>query len=295
MALPAVANADAGACQPAAGSPRCSFSYGKTTFVADGDTIDVDIDGDGTRTPRPIRLTGINAMELHRYSKYADRRRGDCHGLEATARLQQLLHQGHMRVRLAAQDPGSHAGHRLRRQVSTRIGGQWVDTGRVLMSEGYALWLPNGHEWAWNRDYHGLADAAAAQRLQLYNPVSCGAGPGAPDGVSVTVNYDAPHNDRRNVDGEWMLVTNRSAAPLDFGGWWLRDSALRRFTIPAGTVLAPRQSLTVHVGHGVNFGANLFWGLDAPAFENPTYDQRGLGDGAYLFDPQGDLRASAIY
>ena len=30
-------------------------------------------------------------------------------------------------------------------------------------------------------------------------------------------------------------------------------------------------------------------------FENTTRDDRGIGDGAYLFDPQGDIRASMIY
>ena len=31
--------------------PLCTFWTGKVTFVADGDTIDVDIAGDGRRTP----------------------------------------------------------------------------------------------------------------------------------------------------------------------------------------------------------------------------------------------------
>jgi hypothetical protein len=30
-------------------------------------------------------------------------------------------------------------------------------------------------------------------------------------------------------------------------------------------------------------------------FENATHDDHGMGDGAYLFDPQGDIRASMIY
>ena len=33
------------------------------------------------------------------------------------------------------------------------------------------------------------------------------------------------------------------------------------------------------------------WTLAHPMFENPPPDGRALGDGAYLFDPQGDLRA----
>ena len=40
---------------------------GKVTFIADGDTINVDIDGDGTHTPKRIRITGIQAMEQTTY------------------------------------------------------------------------------------------------------------------------------------------------------------------------------------------------------------------------------------
>ena len=37
------------------------------------------------------------------------------------------------------------------------------------------------------------------------------------------------------------------------------------------------------------------WTLAHPMFENPPPDGRALGDGAYLFDPQGDLRAWMMY
>jgi hypothetical protein len=46
----------------------------------------------------------------------------------------------------------------------------------------------------------------------------------------------------------------------------------------------------VHVGSGTNRRADLFWGVKTLVFEDPP-----LGDGAYLFDPQGDLRAWMTY
>ena len=104
-------------------------------------------------------MTGINAMELRVYSHTAARRRGECHAVAATARLEQLIRRGGWRVRLAAQDPRSHSNVRLRRQVSVRVGGSWLDAGRLLLAEGHALWLANPVEWAWNRAY-----AAATSR-----------------------------------------------------------------------------------------------------------------------------------
>jgi hypothetical protein len=79
-------------------------------------------------------------MELTRYSHTASRRRGDCLGVEATARLEQLLKRARWRVRLAAQDPASTTGGRLRRQDSARLNVRWVDVGRTMLAEDHALW-----------------------------------------------------------------------------------------------------------------------------------------------------------
>jgi micrococcal nuclease len=296
-ALAAPASASVGPCLP--GGSRdgalCTFWKAKVTFVADGDTIDVDIAGDGSRRVRRVRLTGINAMELSRYSHTARLRRGDCHGVEATTRLERLLRKGRMRVRLAAQDPASRSGSRLRRQVSTRIAGRWVDVGRSLLAEGHALWLPNGFEWAWNRDYADLSRQAAAAGLRLWNTQSCGAGPSASAALSLHVNYDAKHNDRFNVNGEYAELHNGSSEPVRLEGWWFRDSALRRYTFQAGAVLPAGGTVTLRMGYGVDTADELHWGLDTPPFENTSDDERAMGDGGYLFDPRGNLRAWEIY
>ena len=49
------------------------------------------------------------------------------------------------------------------------------------------------------------------------------------------------------------------------------------------------------MGYGADTAGELHWGLDAPPFENPSYDERATGDGGYLFDPRGNLRAWEIY
>ena len=212
-ALAAPASASVGPCLPG-GSPDgalCTFWTGKVTFVADGDTIDVDIAGDGSKRARRVRLTGINAMELTRYSHTASKRRGDCHGVEATARLEQLLKRARWRVRLAAQDPASTTGGRLRRQVSARLNGRWVDVGRALLAEGHALWLPNGH------------------------------GPAAQ--LSMEVQYDPRGNERLDVNGEYAEIHNDSDHDVALGGWWFRDSALRRYTFPQDATVPAGQTL----------------------------------------------------
>ena len=71
----------------------------------------------------------------------------------------------------------------------------------------------------------------------------------------------------------------------------MRDSALRRYVFPDWATLPPGESLTVYVGAGTDTWTEFFWDQRKPIFENPTGGERAMGDGAYLFDPQGDLRA----
>lgn len=294
----APASAAVGPCLPGNdpdSSPLCQFWYGKAKAAADGDTIEVDIAGDGTRAGRRIRLTGVNAMELTRYSARAALREGDCHGVEATARLEQLLKRGRWRVRLAAQDAASHARARLRRQVSVRIAGRWVDVAAKLLAEGHGLWLSNEYEWAWNARYANLSRKAAYAGRRLWNPEGCGWGPHPEAQVSLDVNYDAPRNDRFNVNGEYVRIFNRSSVPLPLNGWYFRDSGLRRYTFQTGSAVPAGGSVTLRMGYGTDTADELHWGLDTPPFDNPSHDWRATGDGGYLFDPRGNLRAWAIY
>jgi hypothetical protein len=70
------------------------------------------------------------------------------------------------------------------------------------------------------------------------------------------------------------------------------------FVFPAWARVPAGGELTLHVGCGPNDpGAPLVlhWCRPDPIFENVLSDATHLGDGGYLFDPQGDLRASFTY
>lgn len=282
-------------CVPGTERPVCHVWTGKVVSVGDGDTIDVDVFGDGTGRFWRVRVTGIQAMELTRYSHTASLRRGACHAREATRRMERLVL--HRRVKLLAQDPSSYTGERRRprRAVLVRRGGRWVDPAKVLVREGHALWLPNGTEYAWNNRYRALSLRAAARHRKLFNRAYCRRGPASASALKLSVRWDADGVDGDNISGEFGRVRNLGNRRIRLGGWRFRDSYLRHYTIPHGTVLRPGRRLTIHVGSGSRREGHLFWGLSAPAFENATHDRRGVGDGAYLFDRDGDLRAWAIY
>jgi endonuclease YncB( thermonuclease family) len=300
LAVTSVANAQTPAysapCGTGVAAPTCQFWTGKVTFIGDGDTLSVDIDGDGTKKPVRVRLTGVNAMEESVYTNVPEDRLGDCHAGEATARLEYLVKQAKGRVRLAAQDPTNTSRGRLRRAVAVMIHGKYRDVGRTLIVEGHALPLPTGDEWAWNVSYGVLAERAAAAHENLWDPTFCGAGPEELAALKVWANWDAPGNDRRNPNGEWVKIRNLDAVnPVALGGWWVRDSGLRRYTFPEGTTVPPASVLTVHVGEGVDAPGELFWNLTRGVFDNAPHNGKGEGDGAYLFDPEGDLRNYLMY
>jgi hypothetical protein len=179
--------------------------------------------------------------------------------------------------------------------VRVKVGGRWRDVGRIQVAEGHALWLPNGIEWAWNREYSVLAQRAAKAQRNLYDPDYCGQGPAAGARLRLWVNWDANSNDSQNVNDEWIRIKNLDpTAPVRLGGWTVRDSE-QRYRLPASAVVPAGGTLRVHVGRGSNHGTEFFWGLREPVFDNATEDRIAAGDGAYLVDPQGDLRAFMIY
>jgi endonuclease YncB( thermonuclease family) len=285
-------------CVPGTARPACTFWTAKVMSVSDGDTIRVRLGG----AVRNIRFTGINAMELTRYSYTPSHRRGACHAAAAAAVVDRAVRASGRVVRLAAQRSSSHSGARLRRTVFARVGGRWQDVGRMEMQRGLALWLPNGAEYAHNLEYRLLAEQAAAQRRGMYDPRSCGSGPDDDVPLQVSVNWDADGNDGRNLNGEWVEVRNRGARDVSLRGWWVRDSWLNYgahhvpgYPFPSWARVPAGGAVRVHVGCGADSATDLHWCQRTSAFENVTYDRRHIGDGGYLFDPQGDLRASMIY
>ena len=298
LALLASAPADAhyiARCKGGHSGPKCHFWNGKVTRIHDGDTISVDIAGDGTGRSFKVRFSSIQAMEQTVYSKYPNRRRGECHSLEATARIERLIKASHKRVKLSSQNRNAMSDRRLRRTVWVKYHGRWTNIGIIEMREGHALWLPGLDEDVWNSTYDLLGQQARQAGKNLWNPTYCGVGPHQDVPLRAWVNWDPVGVDVREVDDEWVKVQNMSpSVTLPLTGWWIRDSNHRRLKFPAGTSLAPGDTITVYTGRGTDTNSRVYWGFRAPIYENPG-DRHDLGDGAYLFDPQGDLRLAAQY
>jgi endonuclease YncB( thermonuclease family) len=292
LALSAVADAARGTCVAGRPGPTCTVWKAKVVSVNDGDTLDVDVLGDGTSSRRRIRMAGVQAMEQSSYALPS--RAGDCHAVAATDRLEALVRRSGRIVRLAAKDPESRSRGRFIRTVAVRSGGRWVDAGARMIREGRALWWASFTESAPNRRYSVLLQEAIAAQRGLFDADACGVGPSAASPLKVWVNWDADGDDTANPAGEWVKVRNLDPVnPVPLGGWYVRDSGLRRFTFPVDAVIPPAGRITLNVGSG---GPGEFgWGLRDPVFENASDDERAMGDGAYVFDPLGNVRAAMVY
>lgn len=276
-----------------------SFRTGRVVAVNDGDTFDVDFNGDGSSDAR-VRMLGIQAMELTDYV----RKTGQCHAPEAYGRLRDLL-LGET-VRLTARDPGSVGlKGRIQRFVAVHHRGQWRDVGSLMLRQGHALWFPNQEEFSKNALYQRVARRAQGRGVGLWDRDACKTGPQQAMRLRLHVQWDAEGADNHNVNGEWIKITNAGSQRANISGWLMRDSALRerhsataplrQYRFPAGTVIAPGTSLYLHVGRGANTGNRLYWNQSDAIFENWENNGRNMGDGAYLFDGDGDIRFHHMY
>ena len=80
--------------------------------------------------------------------------------------------------------------------------------------------------------------------------------------MRLLVNWDADGDDGLDPNGEWVRITNLDPVnPLPLGGWWLRDSALRRLVFPSWAAVPPGGHITIYDGVGDDNESEFYWGL----------------------------------
>ncbi|MEV7617525.1 lamin tail domain-containing protein [Streptomyces sp. NPDC089799] len=72
--------------------------------------------------------------------------------------------------------------------------------------------------------------------------------------------YDSPGSDtgaNTSLNGEWVQITNGTAASVSLKGWTLTDASRHTYTFGAFT-LKPGKTVTVKTGRGTNTTSTLF-------------------------------------
>jgi endonuclease YncB( thermonuclease family) len=275
--------------------PESFEQFGEVTRVIDGDTISVDIAGDGTSDTWSVRLVGIEAMSI--YSRVIEGSYDACHGQEAKRHLASVLRPG-TRVRLSSIADTRDRRRRLLRTVWMRDahGDYTVNAVRKMVTAGHALWFPFKQERAHNHEYHVLADRLAKvsstrREGTLWDDDHCGSGPRQGARIGLRAKSNADGVDSQNINDEWVLIRNYEPYDIRLTGWKVRDSSQTYFTFPADSWLRARSWVKLHIGKGARTDRHFYWGLPGPKLDNAGSNPGADGDGAYLFDPDEDLRA----
>jgi micrococcal nuclease len=82
---------------------------------------------------------------------------------------------------------------------------------------------------------------------------------------------EAPGDDNKNLNGEYVLVNNISNKSAGLAGWKIYDRGRNHvYTFPAGFKLSPHRSVRVHAGKGKPKPGELYWGQGSSVWNNPA-------------------------
>ena len=244
-------------CGPGEPTPTGPGEAARVAFVVDGDTVEL---ADGRR----VRYIGINTPET-----------GQPYAADATAFNESLV---------AGQEVWLETDAQASDPYGRMLAYVWAGDAFVnleLVRQGYAVAYtvpPNV------RHAETFVEAERGAR-------EAGHGLWAPADVPVRItglNYDAPGADYVDPNGEWVELTNEGDAPVDLGGYTLRDEGTHVYTFGPFT-LAPGATVRVRSGRGTDTAADLHWGLADDAVWNND------GDTAYLRDASGTYVDSHSY
>ncbi|SFR96739.1 competence protein ComEC [Halomicrobium zhouii] len=98
---------------------------------------------------------------------------------------------------------------------------------------------------------------------------SSGSDEGEAGALSVaTIHEDAAGDEYENLNDEYVVFENTGEAALDLSGWTVRDEADHTYTFPEGVTLDVGAQVTLRTGSGTDDDADLYWGADAPVWNN---------------------------
>ena len=95
------------------------------------------------------------------------------------------------------------------------------------------------------------------------------------------VRFNATGSDAKNLNGEWVRVTNRCSKVISVTGWRIKDRAGNRYTFP--TTRMGRGDVYVHTGKGTNRPGHRYWGRSTPVWNNTGTET------AYLINKSGTV------
>ena len=253
--------------------------------VVDGDTVEVRYADDSTDT---VRLVGIDSPETRggtnpaEFEGVPDTEAGRaCLATAAENATDALVALAADEPAVLAVDPDTDRRDRYDRLLAYVVVGG-TNLNEHLVEQGHARVYDSSFSLA-QRFYDHERDAQDARR-GLW---TCTDAATVTDGLALRVVADAPGDDRENPNGEYVVVSNPTAEPLEIGNWTISDEAGHSYSFPADATVPADGSIRLYSGSGTDT-ATEFYRDDGPIWNND-------GDTATLTAENGTVVARTSY
>jgi len=254
----------------------------RVTRVIDGDTIAVKT---GAGREETVRILGIDTPETEEHGNWGNEYEGisDPAYLTTWGHLAGNQTKDLLKGKTVTLMTDCMTGERDRYgRLLAYVGVDGSDLGSLLLGGGYArvyteesfekkpqyLMLQSGAQAAGA----GLWSAAKTAESSQKSPVSI-----------AFVQYDAPGDDRENLNGEYIVLA--SDEQVNLSGWTIADNSGTIYRY-GNVVIHPGDRVTLHIGPGTPTGTTFYWNLSAPLLGNDA-------DAVTLRSPDG--KAVAVY
>ena len=262
-------------------------------MVVDGDTIRFSNSRNRlTDNYQVIRLLGVQSPEKLSGAS-------GCEGVVAHEFLRNAIEGRSVVLASSSDSRSSIRNRRLRTVCVKQDDGSWIDASALMLNAGLGRWMPKKYEPVHNLEYRHLFDAALARGERMWNPAFCGPGVGGESAAGDPARSDR----RRRAEHQRRIRGDRQRRPEPCGPVPVDHPRRQpRLAAVAGRHRGGsrwRADRALRLGH--EYRVQRLLGAPDSVWANFT-TARGtrtkfgfIGDGAYLLDTRGSVRASKVY
>jgi len=236
------------------------------TRVIDGDTIEVEIEGESYK----VRYIGIDTPELHHPEKPVE-----YYAQEAYEKNRELVEGQTVYLEKDVSETDQYG--RLLRYVY--VGDTFVNA--YLVQQGYALVSTYPPDVKYQERFLELQREAREAGRGLWGAALPAASRGEVIIDPDCSQFAAPGADHLNPNEEYVCFTNLSDHPVDMTGWRVHHRPNTWYTFHE-FILDTGASVRLHSGREVDTATDLYWGGEESIW-------RDVHDSAYLYDADGKL------
>lgn len=236
------------------------------TRVIDGDTIEVEIEGESYK----VRYIGIDTPELHHPTKPVE-----YFAQEAYEKNRELVEGKTVFLEKDVSETDRYG--RLLRYVY--VGDTFVNA--YLVQQGYALVSTYPPDVKYQERFLELQREAREAGRGLWAEVQTQVSRGEVIIDPDCSQFDAPGDDRLNLNEEYICFTNLSDHSVDMTGWGVNHRPDTWYILPV-FILDAGASVRLHSGREVDTATDLYWGGEESIW-------RDIHDSVYLYDADGKL------